>query len=95
MQIRIGTRKSKLALIQANIVIDLISSKFSNIECVLVPIITTGDKITDKNLYDIGGKALFLKELEEEFELDELDEVEELEDSEDLEELIELEEFEN
>jgi hydroxymethylbilane synthase len=66
MQIRIGTRKSKLALIQANIVIDLISAKFSDIECVLVPIITTGDKITDKNLYDIGGKALFLKELEEE-----------------------------
>jgi len=65
MQIRVGTRKSKLALIQTNMVIELISSKLPDVECVIVPIITTGDKITDKNLYDIGGKALFLKELEE------------------------------
>ena len=45
--------------------IDLIKKQFPKIECEIVPIITTGDKITDKNLYDIGGKALFLKELEE------------------------------
>ena len=46
-------------------VIELIDKHFPDVECVSVPIITTGDKITDKNLYDIGGKALFLKELEE------------------------------
>ncbi len=65
MEIRIGTRKSKLALIQANIVVDQIKNQIPNIECKLVPIITSGDKITNKNLYDIGGKALFLKEIEE------------------------------
>ena len=65
MQIKIGTRKSKLALIQTNMVIEAIRNHFPDIECVVVPIVTTGDKITDKNLYDIGGKALFLKELEE------------------------------
>ena len=46
-------------------VIELIGKHFPDVECVSVPIITTGDKIIDKNLYDIGGKALFLKELEE------------------------------
>ena len=65
IQIRVGSRKSRLSLIQANMVIELIDKHFPDVECVSVPIITTGDKITDKNLYDIGGKALFLKELEE------------------------------
>jgi len=65
MRIRIGSRKSKLSLIQTNMVVELIGKYFPDIECVRVPIVTTGDKITDKNLYDIGGKALFLKELEE------------------------------
>lgn len=65
MQIKIGSRESKLALIQTGMVVDLISQHFPEIECVVVPIKTTGDKITNKNLYDIGGKALFLKELEE------------------------------
>jgi hydroxymethylbilane synthase len=65
MQIRVGTRQSKLAMIQTEMVVNLIAKHFPEIECVVVPITTTGDKITDKNLYDIGGKALFLKELEE------------------------------
>ena len=38
-----------------------------------MPVITTGDRITDKNLYDIGGKALFLKELEEKLLTGEVD----------------------
>jgi hydroxymethylbilane synthase len=66
MKVRIGTRKSNLALIQTNLVIQELKENFSQIECEIVPISTTGDKITDKNLYDIGGKALFLKEIEEE-----------------------------
>ncbi|MDC0864948.1 hydroxymethylbilane synthase [Rickettsiaceae bacterium] len=65
MKIKIGTRGSKLAIIQTKMVIDSIKHHFPSIECVVTPIVTTGDKITDKNLYDIGGKALFLKELEE------------------------------
>ena len=73
MKIRIGTRKSKLALIQANMVINEIKQHFPKIECKLVPVVTTGDKITNKNLYDIGGKALFLKELEEQLIKNEID----------------------
>jgi hydroxymethylbilane synthase len=65
MEIKVGTRNSKLALIQTGIVIQVIKSHFPDIKAVIVPIITTGDKITDRNLYDIGGKALFLKEIEE------------------------------
>ncbi|MEM6339106.1 MAG: hydroxymethylbilane synthase [Pseudomonadota bacterium] len=65
MKIRIGTRKSKLALIQTEMVISELKKNFSELEYEIVPIVTTGDKITNKNLYDIGGKALFLKELEE------------------------------
>ena len=65
MKIRIGTRKSKLALIQTEMVIFELKKNFSEFEYEIAPIATTGDKITNKNLYDIGGKALFLKELEE------------------------------
>lgn len=65
MRIRIGTRKSKLALYQTDLVIRAIGKEFPQAECEIVPIMTSGDKITDKNLYDIGGKALFLKEIEE------------------------------
>lgn len=65
MRIRVGTRKSNLALIQTNIAISYIKSFFPNFVFEIIPIVTTGDKILDKNLYDIGGKALFLKELEE------------------------------
>ena len=65
MKIKIGTRKSNLALIQTQIVIGKIKEHFPEYECIIVPIITTGDQITDCNLYDIGGKALFLKEIEE------------------------------
>ncbi|BFD46514.1 MAG: hydroxymethylbilane synthase [Rickettsia endosymbiont of Sergentomyia squamirostris] len=62
--IKIGTRRSPLALIQTNLVIDQIKIHYPNINCEIVPIITSGDLIKDKNLYDIGGKALFLKEIE-------------------------------
>ena len=65
MKIRIATRKSKLALIQTEMVIFELKKYFPELEYEMVPIVTTGDKITQKNLYDIGGKALFLKELEE------------------------------
>lgn len=73
MKIRIGTRKSKLALIQTEIVIGKIKEYFPEIACIIVPMVTTGDKITDRNLYDIGGKALFLKELEEQLLLNQID----------------------
>lgn len=65
MKINIGTRKSKLALIQTELVVRELKKQFPELDYEIIPIITTGDRITNKNLYDIGGKALFLKELEE------------------------------
>ena len=63
MFLRIGTRKSKLALWQANFVKEKLESLGCKVE--LVPITTTGDKITSAPLAKIGGKGLFVKEIEE------------------------------
>jgi hydroxymethylbilane synthase len=63
--IKIGTRGSKLALAQANMVSDLLLKFHPNIETEIVIIQTTGDKILEKNLNEIGGKGLFIKEIEE------------------------------
>ena len=64
MIIRIATRKSKLALWQANHVSNLLK-KLPEIEDVeLLPLSTKGDQILDQNLQKIGGKGLFIKELE-------------------------------
>jgi hydroxymethylbilane synthase len=61
--IKIGTRGSKLALVQAAMVQAKLSA--TGVESEIIIIKTSGDKITDKPLYDIGGKALFVKELED------------------------------
>ena len=62
--IRIATRKSKLALWQANHVSNLLK-ELPEIEGVeLLPLSTKGDQILDQNLQKIGGKGLFIKELE-------------------------------
>jgi len=64
MIIRIATRKSALALWQANHVADRLSA-FPEVEGVeLVPLSTRGDEILDRSLQKIGGKGLFIKELE-------------------------------
>lgn len=63
-KLKLGTRKSKLALIQANIVSSLLKTKL-NIDSEIVGFCTSGDKIKKSALYDIGGKGLFIKELEE------------------------------
>jgi len=60
-KIRIGTRGSRLALAQA----EEVRARLSGHEVEIVPIITTGDKIQDRPLSEIGGKALFTKEIEE------------------------------
>ena len=65
MTIRIGTRGSTLALIQAQIVEKALQSKFPGTESSIVKVKTTGDIIKDRPLYDIGGKGLFIKEIEE------------------------------
>ena len=63
--IRIGTRESRLAIIQANHVKRCIQQKNAGIQCELVLIKTKGDRILDKRLDKIGGKGLFTKELDE------------------------------
>ncbi|HIQ48687.1 MAG TPA: hydroxymethylbilane synthase [Aquifex aeolicus] len=63
MKVRIGTRKSKLALWQANFVKEFLE-KHWGVKVELVKITTTGDKITDVPLAKIGGKGLFVKEIE-------------------------------
>ncbi len=65
-QIRIGTRGSQLALWQANRVKAGILNQFPEIECVIVPITTKGDKDLNTPISEIGGKAIFLKEIEQE-----------------------------
>ncbi len=65
MKIRIGTRGSKLALWQANYVLERIEATFPHHKCELVVMKTKGDKILDSPLSKIGGKGLFVKEIEE------------------------------
>ncbi len=64
MKIRIATRKSALALWQAEHVAALLSD-LPEVESVeLVPMSTRGDEVLDRSLQKIGGKGLFIKELE-------------------------------
>lgn len=64
-KLTIATRGSKLALWQSNHIKSVIESHFSDVEVELKIIITSGDKILDVPLAKIGGKGLFLKEIEE------------------------------
>jgi len=61
----IGTRGSQLALWQANHVADRLRTAFPSLTVTLATIKTTGDKILDVPLAQVGGKALFVKEIEE------------------------------
>ena len=65
--LRIGTRRSKLALAQSGMMQRAIAAaKGLPVEAVeLVEIVTTGDRVQDRRLLEIGGKALFTKEIEE------------------------------
>ncbi len=73
MKIRLGTRNSALALVQAHEVKDKLLLNYPSLEIEIIGIVTTGDKITNQHLYDIGGKALFLKEIEEKLLSKEID----------------------
>ena len=64
--LRIGTRRSPLALAQAEMAMAAIKAAHNlpDDAVVLVPMLATGDKIQDRPLAEIGGKALWTKELE-------------------------------
>lgn len=64
-ELRIGTRGSPLALFQAHWVKDQLLKNHPDLVIHLVKIKTTGDKIQDAPLARIGGKGLFVKEIEE------------------------------
>ena len=66
-KIRIGTRASKLAMVQSLEVKNLLieQNQITQEQIEIVPITTSGDRIQDRNLADIGGKGLFIKEIEE------------------------------
>lgn len=62
--IRVGSRDSKLAIAQTMLVLDEIKKANPDVELELITIKTTGDKILDRSLDKIGGKGLFVKELD-------------------------------
>ena len=72
-EIRIGTRSSALALWQAEWVKSELEKKYPGMTASLTKIKTTGDKILDVPLAKVGGKGLFVKEIEEAILANEID----------------------
>ena len=62
--IRIGSRESALAVKQAEIIKEMIEKEAPGIRAEIITMKTTGDKSLDKSLEKIGGKGLFVKELD-------------------------------
>ncbi len=63
--IKIATRKSPLALWQAEFIGHKLSNRYPDMQIELIPMSTQGDKILDAPLAKMGGKGLFVKELEQ------------------------------
>jgi len=72
-KIRIGTRRSPLAMWQSKYIEGLLLGKWTELQIEIVPIITTGDRITNVPLPKIGDKGLFTREIEEQLLLGEID----------------------
>src|SRR5690554_6592644 len=64
MKLRIATRKSALALWQTEHVAARLRALHPGLEIELLPLSTRGDEVLDRSLAALGGKGLFLKELE-------------------------------
>lgn len=63
-KIIIGSRESILAQTQAQLVLDYLHKQHPELDASILTMKTTGDKILDRTLYEIGGKGLFVKELD-------------------------------
>lgn len=63
--IRLATRRSQLALAQSGMLARQLEAARPGVRCELVEIVTSGDRIQDRALREVGGKALFTKEIEE------------------------------
>ena len=64
MKIRVGSRESRLAVIQSELLMEAVKAAHPEIALELVTMKTTGDKILDRTLDKVGGKGLFVKELD-------------------------------
>src|ERR687897_3835269 len=62
--LKLGTRGSQLAVFQAHSVAALLQSR-AGIACEIVVIKTTGDRLAEAPLSEVGGKRLFVKEIED------------------------------
>lgn len=62
--VRIATRESRLALAQTGLVADALRARNPGLAVELVPMTTKGDRVLDRPLAQVGGKGLFVKELE-------------------------------
>ncbi len=62
--VRVGSRESRLAVKQTQLVLDEIKKYHPDIEFELITMKTSGDMILDKSLDQVGGKGLFVKELD-------------------------------
>jgi hydroxymethylbilane synthase len=62
--IRIATRESQLALAQTRTVAAALAARHAGLQVELVPMTTKGDRVLDRPLAQVGGKGLFVKELE-------------------------------
>lgn len=71
--IRVGSRESKLAITQSNLIIGELKKEHPEVHFQLIPMKTTGDMILDRSLDEIGGKGLFIKELDLALEAGEID----------------------
>jgi hydroxymethylbilane synthase len=65
MKLRIATRRSALALVQSNFVADLLKQHEPGLTVELVEVVTQGDRIQNVALSAIGGKGLFVSEVED------------------------------
>ena len=63
--IRLGTRKSRLAMVQTELCAAALKAAEPGLEVEIVPIVTTGDRIQGKALTEFGGKGVFITEFEE------------------------------
>ena len=64
-KIVVGSRRSELALTQANQFLDTVKAAYPDVEIEIKEIVTKGDKILDVQLSKVGGKGLFIKEIEQ------------------------------
>ena len=73
MKLRAGTRKSPLAMAQTYMVLDMIKAAFPECDTEIVTFTTKGDRQLDRPLDKIGGKGVFVTEIEQALQSGEID----------------------